>query len=1672
MKKLMTCTIILLPLLILAIMLVSGAILSLFTHIYVESVEFSENDALVLVMKDESEPPTYDLGEKINILPLKAPNRNVRYKSDDESLVRVNENGVVTAVFYGETYITVTSVENEAATAKRKVIVTDSSVHALRFTEYEKDMYNGETAQLFTQIFPSGAGPATVVYSSSDDSVLSVSQNGDVVCKGVGEVTVTASLQENPSIKTTANIVCHAQLESLTTETSVKSVVMASRNMQFPKLKPTPSNATFSVEYVSSNESVATVDGNGAITFLKEGSVTVTAKAVDGRGNSDSASVVFTCTDGYYMGDLFGQSEYSFDYDEYVADGKALDIELCKAPLGSFRKIVNVTFDREGILTFDYETEKFSLVKSDETQPLGKVHVTILAQKYSADTAQIVEVSEDVCDVTVTRKTSSLSFKTASGQSDVGGVTINRSSVSFTEITSGEVSSGVGVAALPRNHTDQLRYSVTNGTEFARFDGMVLVFSTEGEATVTVTSGDGSVFADITVHYVKKGDSDKEIKVDGDTPSLSVVLSVSDSGKETGLLNLTPPAGMKASYQSDNDDVLRVDGLRLVPLKGGFANVTVTYTPAGTYSLLAANQCVISVYVDKAVSPADLTFSVNDGYTTSLDKVNFTVTVNAEEGAMEGKTLWIGRRSDNGEQISPDGATNVYSAEIEFPVGASAMTLFAAVRYDSSAENFTNSDGHQCKGEICSSERKVNTTRGNITNGLSVSYGSGEQLLTTDGENNIVFPDLNEKITLDVSVTDPDPQDFELSAEKISFGSHGKFSYTAQADSNSAHIELTATAGGEETVTLRIAGIEYTLKITVELPAHSLEVKYGNTVLDNNETYPTLLESVPLTVNLLRDDGVVSETSISYSVVGGESSTSAVDGKTASITVAITGETVLTIDSALCHYTVTFSSRTMSQLNLAYHVEYSDNGRNIELDPFQLGTKEYDYNLPKTNSLSICIECTDETLLGGFTEKAMNYFSIAFSNAAEHWQYNSNAATAKLVVSISSESGYYTGATVVFSAGDSNATLVFECMEVGRVEFSDGVLSFDNGKSTDVYLGQQQVRVFAKQSYYKDEGDVDYFRIPVKAVKDDVSGEKIGPDAIKWILTRYVDSQAAEVITVQCGNKVVYKGVTYTIERGSDKHSILKKDGEVIAESGRFVSDNRVTWVDVYADENYADIYFGDFGGLTETDVRNDYFGNFGEQDGWSKTPSNANNYDLSGRDFKASPNAYSFLRVEAGNGAEDSKTSAHFNFNVLDGNDVFNVFDAEGYYNKEKVVLQDNLYGPNELDGNPKLAEAENKKLILDSADKLGKSLIYGNGYQVNLQAKTASMATYSESDGITISRAYNTVIKCANPTEEISDKYQKMTFKMAYAYYCDLSYYYKFNPDGNVFYAKNTVFSCIPKAAVQLYYDGLSMYAENVVMTECGTAIQADNAEQQNIKIYYKGSIDILNYFNQPALSKLNSLIGSFFDMVVPGIKEYFEWHGKEMSAIAQLGGNNVDKIYVNVLAFSVSDLSNKTYIWTDDGYKAIEDGGGTLSSGAKIACKNLMFRYYAMTYETMNNDGSARLDNATVEMSGIKFTGTADMDSLFTTERYIRLQCEFKEPDVKNYDHILWHKQNVYRDLSLIDGRKSHIDNLKDSLKNTQWDDGSGVDGNGTPYEPAAQLNAVISQAVIPSKRNYVI
>ena len=159
MKKIMLSSIVLLPLVVLLILTLGGMVVSKTNYIYVERVEFTQTDTLVLI-KDGEERPTAKLS--VNVLPLRASNAAVRFASDDESIVTVDEKGVVTGVDYGETFVRVYSQENGALSAARRVRVTDDAVHRIEIENAPSVLYTGQSAALSAKVYPQD-GPDTRV---------------------------------------------------------------------------------------------------------------------------------------------------------------------------------------------------------------------------------------------------------------------------------------------------------------------------------------------------------------------------------------------------------------------------------------------------------------------------------------------------------------------------------------------------------------------------------------------------------------------------------------------------------------------------------------------------------------------------------------------------------------------------------------------------------------------------------------------------------------------------------------------------------------------------------------------------------------------------------------------------------------------------------------------------------------------------------------------------------------------------------------------------------------------------------------------------------------------------------------------------------------------------------------------------------------------------------------------------------------------------------------------------------------------------------------------------------------------------------------------------------------------------------------------------------------------
>ena len=120
----------------------------------------------------------------------------VVWKSTDTDVVTITDAGLVTAKAVGTATIKVT-VGNVSATCKVTVVqpVTSISLNKTSLTLEALDTY-----QLKTTISPSTANNQTIAWSSSDESVASVDENGLVTAHKKGSATITVAAQDGSGV--------------------------------------------------------------------------------------------------------------------------------------------------------------------------------------------------------------------------------------------------------------------------------------------------------------------------------------------------------------------------------------------------------------------------------------------------------------------------------------------------------------------------------------------------------------------------------------------------------------------------------------------------------------------------------------------------------------------------------------------------------------------------------------------------------------------------------------------------------------------------------------------------------------------------------------------------------------------------------------------------------------------------------------------------------------------------------------------------------------------------------------------------------------------------------------------------------------------------------------------------------------------------------------------------------------------------------------------------------------------------------------------------------------------------------------------------------------------------------------------------------------------------------
>lgn len=234
----------------------------------------------------------------VAVLPEDAASKAVAWKSSDETVATVTQEGLVTGVKVGQTTITCEAQDGYGTSASVNLTVVNvPNATSVEVTAAEKEIVNnavtlevGESLTLETAVLPADA-EQKVYYSLFPQGIVTISENGVVqaVAPGTATLMITASSGQNVYTGLSVTVVISPESISVSADKTTLDIggnaVMSATVL--------PGNATDkTVVWESRNTAVATVNSStGVVTAVAPGTAEITGRTVNGKQASVSITV-------------------------------------------------------------------------------------------------------------------------------------------------------------------------------------------------------------------------------------------------------------------------------------------------------------------------------------------------------------------------------------------------------------------------------------------------------------------------------------------------------------------------------------------------------------------------------------------------------------------------------------------------------------------------------------------------------------------------------------------------------------------------------------------------------------------------------------------------------------------------------------------------------------------------------------------------------------------------------------------------------------------------------------------------------------------------------------------------------------------------------------------------------------------------------------------------------------------------------------------------------------------------------------------------------------------------------------------------------------------------------------------------------------------------------------
>lgn len=207
------------------------------------------------------------------VTPEEAIDTGVKWISSDSSIVKVDENGKVTAVKAGRA--TITAQTASGAYSVCNVTVKAAVVKATSVSVDKKTitLAKGKTTTIKATVRPANA-TEKATFTSSDSKIVKVDSTGKITAVKSGTATITIKAGNKSAT-------CKVTVTSAATKLTLSDtrLTIEKGKTKSIKAKVTPSDSTDKIEYTSANTKIAKVSSTGVVTAKKAGTTTITVKA-------------------------------------------------------------------------------------------------------------------------------------------------------------------------------------------------------------------------------------------------------------------------------------------------------------------------------------------------------------------------------------------------------------------------------------------------------------------------------------------------------------------------------------------------------------------------------------------------------------------------------------------------------------------------------------------------------------------------------------------------------------------------------------------------------------------------------------------------------------------------------------------------------------------------------------------------------------------------------------------------------------------------------------------------------------------------------------------------------------------------------------------------------------------------------------------------------------------------------------------------------------------------------------------------------------------------------------------------------------------------------------------------------------------------------------------------